>query len=132
MSLLLLRLVRLDFLCVLLDRRCLCRSLLMVTPPLAVCANAPDANPKDINRIGKSFFMGNSLFVKGVLSTRQVGSWMTAETRLYLDETEALRSRRSDGDGQMARIREACGPFWPCVTSNSTRWFSESVLKPSP
>jgi hypothetical protein len=54
-------------------------SVLMVTPPLAVCANAPDANPKDINRIGKSFFMGNSLFVKGKRLTRRVGSWMTAE-----------------------------------------------------
>jgi hypothetical protein len=25
---------------------------------------------------------------------------------------------------QTALTRSACGPFWPCVTSNSTRWFS--------
>src|SRR5215218_53339 len=26
----------------------------------------------------------------------------------------------------------ACRPFWPCFTSNSTRWFSASVLNPLP
>jgi hypothetical protein len=52
--------------------------LLIVTPPAAVCANAPEANAKDINRIGKSFVIANSLFVGGTASTREVDSWMTA------------------------------------------------------
>jgi hypothetical protein len=41
------------------------------------------------------------------------------------------RERWLDGDGlcgQMGRTFSACGPFWPCVTSNSTRWFSSSDL----
>ncbi|MEU7001537.1 FAD-dependent monooxygenase [Nonomuraea sp. NPDC046570] len=29
--------------------------------------------------------------------------------------------------GQMARTCEACGPFWPCVISNSTRWPSSRL-----
>src|SRR6476620_12261049 len=33
---------------------------------------------------------------------------------------------------QSTRIAAACGPFWPCLTSNSTRWFSASDLKPVP
>ncbi len=28
---------------------------------------------------------------------------------------------------QMVRIPDACGPFWPWVISNSTRWFSSRV-----
>jgi hippurate hydrolase len=32
---------------------------------------------------------------------------------------------REDLD-QIGRTFAACGPFWPCVTSNSTRWFSSS------
>jgi hypothetical protein len=28
---------------------------------------------------------------------------------------------------QIARTCSACGPFWPCVISNSTRWFSSRL-----
>jgi hypothetical protein len=33
----------------------------------------------------------------------------------------------SDDQGQTARTCSACGPFWPCVMSNSTRWFSSRL-----
>ena len=33
---------------------------------------------------------------------------------------------RLGGRVQMARTFAACGPFWPCWMSNSTRWFSSS------
>lgn len=29
-------------------------------------------------------------------------------------------------EDQSGRMFSACGPFWPWVTSNSTRWFSSS------
>ena len=33
----------------------------------------------------------------------------------------------SDDQGQSGRTCSACGPFWPCVMSNSTRWFSSRL-----
>ena len=38
--------------------------------------------------------------------------------------------RRKRQASQMARTCSACGPFWPCVTSNSTRWSSSRLRKP--
>lgn len=32
-----------------------------------------------------------------------------------------------DDQSQSARTCSACGPFWPCVMSNSTRWFSSRL-----
>ena len=36
------------------------------------------------------------------------------------------RGARGGAGDQMGRTWSACGPRWPCVTSNSTRWFSSS------
>src|SRR6185312_12057483 len=40
--------------------------------------------------------------------------------------------RTSAEADQSTRMFAACRPFWPCLTSNSTRWFSCSVLNPEP
>jgi hypothetical protein len=48
-----------------------------VTPPVAVCANAADAIPKDIKMIRESFFTVDSLVVEGVSLTRRSGLRMT-------------------------------------------------------
>src|SRR5204862_1523201 len=49
-------------------------------------------------------------------------------------EAEPLRgveeSDDAGGHGQIARIFDAAGPFWPCVGSNSTFWPSLRDLKP--
>lgn len=39
-------------------------SVLIVTPPVAVCANAADAKPKDIRRISERFFTVDSQVVR--------------------------------------------------------------------
>ncbi len=48
------------------------------------------------------------------------------------DRIARIRSRGSDGADQIARTFSACGPFWPWVTSNSTRCASSSERYPDP
>ena len=43
------------------------------------------------------------------------------------DETGGLGERTDQLNRcQSGRTFSACGPFWPCTISNSTRWFSSS------
>src|SRR5512147_984208 len=69
-----------------------------------------------------------------VLHARSFGRMTKARTRrAFVGGCRALPDTRRPRSVQpKLRMREACGPFWPCVTSNSTRWFSVSVLKPLP
>ena len=53
-------------------------------------------------------------------------------TRRTTGRRRRIRRRRSElfpvSAGQTARTLSACGPFWPSVTSNSTRWPSSRDL----
>jgi hypothetical protein len=85
-------------------------SVLIVTPPVAVCANAADAIPKDIKMIRESFFTVDSQVVRGVSLTRVDGWRMTArgvrtegQELGPFDLTLAARRRgRRFGDGHAA------------------------------
>jgi len=54
-------------------------------------------------------------------------------SRTYtLEPPEGLRKAASIRTDQIATMFSACGPFWPLVTVNDTRWPSTKVLKPEP
>ena len=65
----------------------------------------------------------------GVATTRRKLLWKHRSHRpfgikkILPERTVALPSDQS----QSARTCSACGPFWPCVMSNSTRWFSSRL-----
>ena len=52
----------------------------------------------------------------------------TQATGATAPERRDPRSGSSDPRDQIARTFSACGPFWPCVTSNSTCWPSSRDL----
>ncbi len=72
---------------------------------------------------------------------RRLGFWDLRDMRMISAFLETARTgvrtmtartpvREYASGDQAGTMFSACGPFWPCVTSNETRWPSWSSRKP--